>query len=119
MTPAEFNLHYKKISNLYPLQFGNQDKANAIAREVSGLSVEWWERVVSKIIAANDPFMKLYPLIEAEKRRINQEHSTSEQARDFERMKRNATGMGLEAMKREHNAGSVWELVEKFKKGTA
>lgn len=115
MTKEEFQQNYKKLADLYPSQFASKDKAQALANEVKDLSGEWFEKLVNKIIVANDPFMKYMPLIEAEKRRVNQEFSTSEQAKDFEEMRKRSTPYGLEALKRQHGAESAWDLVEKMK----
>lgn len=115
MSPEEFNLHYKKLSDLYPAQWASKDKANAIAKEVSGLSVEWWEKVVNKVIAANDPFIKLQPIVEAEKRRLTMEHNSTEQAKEYQAMREKMSGDSLEKLKREHGVESAVDLIGKVR----
>ncbi|HEY8272124.1 MAG TPA: hypothetical protein VIG33_14635 [Pseudobdellovibrionaceae bacterium] len=115
MTPAEFNPIYKRLADAYPTQFASQTKAIAIAQEVKGLDSVWFERLVNKIIAANDPFVKLGDLINAERRRLTQEFTTSEQSADFERLRRNSTGMGYESELRKLGANSLWDAVTKAK----
>lgn len=115
MTTQEFNLHYKKLSDLYPAQWASKDKANAIAKEVSGLSVEWWEKVVNKVIAANDPFIKLQPIVEAEKRRLTMEHNSTEQAREHAEMRSKMGSTWLDKAKQEHGVEKASELIGKVK----
>lgn len=115
MTREEFNLHYKKLWDLYPAQYASKDKANAIAAECMKLSVEWWEKVVNKIISSNDPFQKIAPLIEAEKRRLTMEHNSTEQAREYQEMLDKMSGDSLEKMKRQHGVSSAVELIGKVK----
>lgn len=122
MTPGEFNEQYEKLVKHYPLQFKSEDRCNSLAKEVSDLSAEWFEGLVTKIIAGNDPYIRLHPLIDAErervraeKRRENVEHNSTEQAKEYQAMREKMSGDSLEKLKREHGVEKASELIGKVR----
>ena len=111
MTKNEFNMHYQKLAKSYPQRFGNKEKADAIAKEVSGLSGQWFERFINRIIAANDPLVNLMPMINSEKSRIGLIGGTKGHLSEMDIINNNSTDGGYENILKNFNATSLWQSV--------
>lgn len=119
MTDPEFREQYKRLVEVHPKIYSSKEKMDTIWQYVESLDVDWLRRIVDHVVMTTNPYDEKYDIGYAAtaERRARRSAQFAEEVAQASTNWNGFTQGKLEGTLEKYKAGSLWDAVDKSRKG--